>query len=73
MFFPKVMGVTNYHFMIFDRWGQLFFETTNPNAGWDGTYKGDKCQEDVYVWKITLTDVVDYNDHTYIGHVTLIR
>ena len=73
VFFPKVMGVTNYHFMIFDRWGQLFFETTDPNAGWDGTYKGDPCQQDVYVWKITLTDVVDFADHTYIGHVTLIR
>ncbi|MEW6468250.1 MAG: PKD domain-containing protein [Bacteroidota bacterium] len=73
IFMPKVMGVTNYKFMIFDRWGQLFFITDDPKAGWDGTFKGDPCQQDVYVWKIVCTDVVEWQEHTYIGHVTLVR
>lgn len=73
VFMPKVMGAGNYHFMIFDRWGQLFFETYDPNQGWDGTYKGNKCQQDVYVWKVELLDLAEKIDRQYIGHVTLIR
>lgn len=73
VFMPKIMGVEDYHFMIFDRWGQLFFETRDINAGWDGRFKGDLCQEDVYVWKITFTDLVETRKHSYVGHVSLIR
>ena len=73
VFMPKIMGVRDYHFMIFDRWGQLFFETDDINTGWDGTFKGNKCQEDVYVWKITCVDLPEQMDHTYVGHVSLIR
>lgn len=42
-------------FMIFDRWGNLVFETNevalgNPNLGWDGTYKGKPLDPDVFVY-----------------------
>jgi gliding motility-associated-like protein len=73
VFMPRIMGVRDYRFMIFDRWGQLFFETDDINTGWDGTYKGRKCQEDVYVWKISCVDLPEEQEHTWVGHVTLIR
>lgn len=37
---------------IFDRWGQLIFETNDQYNGWDGTYKGSKLNTGSYVWKI---------------------
>ncbi len=73
VFKPKIMGVKDYTFMIFDRWGQLFFKTNDINVGWDGRYKGDPCQEDVYVWKITCKDLVELRQHSWVGHVSLIR
>ncbi|HEU4718381.1 MAG TPA: T9SS type B sorting domain-containing protein, partial [Bacteroidia bacterium] len=73
IFMPAIMGVDNYHFMIFDRWGNLIFETSDTFQGWDGRYKGNKCQEDVYVWKIDFTNVVDESNQELIGHVNLIR
>jgi gliding motility-associated-like protein len=73
VFMPVVLGVTDYEFLIFDRWGQLIFETQDIKKGWDGTYKGNKCQIDIYVWKITYTDVIDLLQHTHIGHVTLVK
>jgi gliding motility-associated-like protein len=36
---------------IYNRWGQLVFETTNPTAGWDGNYNGDPAPVGVYVWE----------------------
>jgi hypothetical protein len=46
---------------IFNTWGTLLFESTeldyagSPKVGWDGTYEGKPCQQDVYVWKINAT------------------
>ena len=62
--------------MIFDRWGNLIFESNDINKGWDGKVQGGRSgelvQEDVYVWKVDLVDVRDYT-HNYIGHVTKVR
>ncbi|MBC7865188.1 MAG: PKD domain-containing protein [Bacteroidia bacterium] len=73
IFKPVVYGVEEYEFLIYDRWGELIYETHEINEGWDGTYKGDKVQIDVYVWKIKYRDVVDLNEHTHVGHVTVVR
>lgn len=73
VFKPSIMGVDEYTFMVFDRWGELIYQTNNIHAGWNGRYKGDPCQEDVYVYRIFFRDLVEYREHQYIGHVSLIR
>ncbi|MDV6224182.1 gliding motility-associated C-terminal domain-containing protein, partial [Flavitalea sp. BT771] len=40
------------YFRIFDRWGQLMFETNILHNGWDGMYKGQKQVMDVYTWTV---------------------
>jgi gliding motility-associated-like protein len=72
-FGPKLIGVHDYTFMVFNRWGERIFETHDALAGWDGTYKGRLCTNDVYVWKINLKDDVLNKEHQFIGHVTLVR
>lgn len=52
LFRPILLGVTEYQMMVFSRWGELLYETRDPDAGWDGYYKGKLCQQDVYVYKI---------------------
>ncbi len=53
LFYPPVLSPTRkYSFMIFNRWGQLLFETTNPEEGWNGYFKGRMCDEGVYIYKI---------------------
>lgn len=73
MFMPAIMGVEQYHFMIFDRWGMLIFETYDIYMGWDGRFMGNACQEDVYVWKVDYFDVEHGESAAQIGHVNLIR
>lgn len=74
LFMPVGIGITNenYKFMVFDRWGMLIYESNTWGEGWDGTFKGNPCQEDVYVWKLRCIDVLG-KKHTLIGHVSLIR
>jgi len=53
VFFPPVhQQIDDYHLQIFDRWGELIFESFDINIGWDGYYKGKLCQQGVYVWKV---------------------
>ncbi len=55
-FLPVTRGVvtSNYHLYLYDRWGNLVFQTDNLYKGWDGTIHGSVVQEDVFVWKVLL-------------------
>ncbi len=59
VFGPKGANVNEYEFLIFNRWGELIFRSTDISKGWDGTYKGHKVQQDVYVWKLGYTENLD--------------
>ncbi|MCU0432975.1 MAG: PKD domain-containing protein [Bacteroidia bacterium] len=50
------IGSENYLFRVYNRWGEMIFETRSPSVGWDGTYKGRKVQIDTYVWTLQYTD-----------------
>lgn len=58
---------------VFDRWGNKLFESTNPNEGWDGTYKNARAQMDVYVWQCTYALEGDTKTRFAKGNVTLVR
>jgi len=72
IFHPYWDGVDTYLLRIFNRWGELIFETEDVNRGWDGYYRGEMAQQDVYVWK---ANVVFENGErrTMAGDVTLLR
>jgi gliding motility-associated-like protein len=72
VFMPSLTGIDEYEFYIFDRWGKQIFWTKNPLTGWDGSYKGKPCQEDVYVWLIKFQNVVTRRHEEHYGNVTLL-
>jgi gliding motility-associated-like protein len=72
VFMPKAIGVLDYKFDIYNKWGERIFKTTDPAEGWDGSYKGKPCEQDVYVWKITFTNEVTLKFEEHVGIVTLI-
>jgi gliding motility-associated-like protein len=73
-FAPKGFGIANenYSFMIFDRWGELLYETDDVDGFWNGTYKGKIVKNDVYVWKLTFVDLEGLN-HKKTGQVNLVK
>ncbi len=72
VFLPVLEGVTSFHMMIYNRWGELLFESREKNYGWSGYYKGQLCPKDVYVYKLELK-FSDGRSDTMVGDVTLIR
>lgn len=72
MFLAYGTNVQSFEMLVFDRWGMLIYKSDDITKGWDGTYKNDPCQEDVYVWRIIWTDAQD-KKHKLMGHVSLLR
>lgn len=51
VFKPLVSGRTEqYRFSVYNRFGQMIFNSTNPNEGWDGTIKGKPQDGAVFIW-----------------------
>jgi gliding motility-associated-like protein len=75
VFLPKGVGVKKYRMDIFDRWGQLVYTSTDLYQGWDGKSKkgGDILPQDVYVYKISVTNNNSSKPKSYTGHVTLMK
>ena len=61
-----------YSFEIFDRWGELIFETNDRFQGWDGTYKGVPVQQAIYVYVVRLTGN-NGDQIRKIGSVTVVK
>ena len=62
-----------YKFGIYNRWGNLMFETTDPDACWDGSYNKEQCPEGTYFWIMQYKMVREEAEKTCQGNVTLIR
>lgn len=59
-------------FRIYDRWGELVFETTDRNTGWDGTFRGKLLDPDVYDYYLKV-DCVGGLENIIKGNITLMR
>ncbi|HWB25882.1 MAG TPA: PKD domain-containing protein [Chitinophagaceae bacterium] len=70
---PVVAGITTFNFFrIYNRWGQLIFETSQTGVGWNGMYNGAKQPSGTYVF---VARGIDYLQHVVFkkGTVVLIR
>ncbi|MBI2259294.1 MAG: gliding motility-associated C-terminal domain-containing protein [Flavobacteriia bacterium] len=59
----------NYSLTVYDRWGELLFESHNPDVGWDGTFNTTQLQSGVYTWKLSYSN--DLNQEKKSGFVYL--
>jgi gliding motility-associated-like protein len=59
-------------FRIFDRWGEMVFESNNPANGWDGSFKGKFCDPDVYDYYLDVT-CIDGQKNLIKGNITLLK
>jgi len=66
--------IKDYNMTIFDRWGNLIFRSDKLETKWDGraNYGSGIAQQDVYVYKIAVSDYYG-NNYSYVGEVTLLK
>jgi len=61
--------------VIYNRWGEIMFETFNVDVGWDGSYgmEGLDCPVGTYTYKILLK-IIERDERIILtGHVNLIK
>jgi gliding motility-associated-like protein len=71
--FTAGFDIFNYNLLIFNRWGEVIFESNNALIGWDGTYSGEVCQDGTYIWQITFKEIGKDKRIVVRGHVNLLR
>ncbi|MEY3085779.1 MAG: hypothetical protein RL037_1959, partial [Bacteroidota bacterium] len=62
-----------YEFLIYNRWGEVIFQSNQALEGWDGTFNGVPVQNGTYTWYIQFKDSMSNQIYNYQGHVNLIR
>lgn len=78
VFAPIILGLTNdyrYSFRVYDRWGDVIFETNDPNDVWTGNIHGGDyyAQPDAYIYEITLQLRAGESPFRKVGTIILIR
>jgi trimeric autotransporter adhesin len=63
----------DYTLLIFNRWGEILFESHNAAVGWDGTYGGELMQDGTYTWKIEFKTNANDERKMAVGHVNMIK
>lgn len=65
-------GIVKFDLKVYNRWGQLVFESTDPEQGWDGKFKGTLQPMDAYAYAVNL-EFSDGQKLNKSGSVTLLR
>ncbi|MDR0802181.1 gliding motility-associated C-terminal domain-containing protein [Fluviicola sp.] len=71
--FTSGFDIYSFTMNIFDRWGELIWESHDPQAAWDGTYNGTIVPEGAYTWTVTFRDSNNDKKYTAKGHLTVMR
>ena len=71
----EIDGIDRFSFQlfVFNRWGEIIWESRNPDITWDGTYNGRLVQSGTYTWLIKAKDKVNDNQYTWDGFVNVIH
>lgn len=70
-----IEGIDQFDFelQIFDRWGEVLWESHDPTASWDGTYNGKIVPYGGYTWVVRTRDILTDKKYTWNGHINVIR
>jgi gliding motility-associated-like protein len=68
-------GVTEFDMQIFNRWGEILFQTKDSDTGWDGTYDGKVAPQGTYIFRLEykLIDKTYYKPHIERGYFILLN
>jgi gliding motility-associated-like protein len=67
------IGITEFTMRIYNRWGELLYETNDMSHGWDGTYNGELVENDVYTFLVLYKDLTSDVRKSLKGIVAVVR
>jgi gliding motility-associated-like protein len=72
-FYVSGIDEFNFELLIFDRWGEIVWETHDVNSSWDGTYNGKIIQAGAYTWIARVKDVYSDSKKTFNGTINILK
>ena len=77
LFTPVISGSSiqqkSYLFTVFDRWGDIVFQSNQLGDGWDGKFQSLDCVQGTYTWVINYLEVNSNQQQEVVGHVNLLH
>jgi gliding motility-associated-like protein len=72
--FTSGVDIYDYHMLIYNRWGEVVFESFNPASGWNGSYgSGELVQDGTYVWSIEFQETMSDKRHSDEGTINVLK
>jgi len=67
------IDVYDFELLIFNRWGEIIWESHDISVPWNGTYNGKIVPSDTYTWILRASDMLNDGKYEYSGHINLLR
>ncbi len=71
--FMEGIDVFDFELLIFNRWGEIVWESHDIEIPWDGTYNGKFVESGTYTWVVRTKDILNDGKYTYTGSVTIFK
>lgn len=72
-FYIEGIDFMNFKVEIFNRWGELMWESNDAKAEWDGTFKNQKVQQGSYTWKISYKELNSDGRQQHVGYINVLK
>ncbi|MFT5779364.1 MAG: gliding motility-associated-like protein [Crocinitomicaceae bacterium] len=71
----EFQGIDIYAFelLIFNRWGEIIWQSNDPSVGWDGTYNGKFVKGGTYTWRAKVKDLYTDEKKEFNGAINLLK
>ena len=67
------IDVSDFNLLIFNRWGEIIWESNDPSATWDGAYNGSIIPQGTYSWIIRAKDLLNDGKYEFNGYINILR
>ncbi|MNR51304.1 hypothetical protein D3C85_1709610 [compost metagenome] len=70
-----IEGIDEFDFdlQVYNRWGEIIWESHDSNASWDGTYNGSPVPQGAYTWVIRAREFISDKKYVWNGTINIIK
>ncbi|WP_430405267.1 PKD domain-containing protein [Fluviicola sp.] len=67
------IDIFQFNLKVFNRWGEVVWESNDPKGSWDGTYQGKIVPYGGYTWTLETRELTSDKKYTFNGHINVLR
>jgi gliding motility-associated-like protein len=71
--FVRGVNISELYFAVYNRWGEMVFESTDINNVWDGTYRGKKLENGIFVYYLKIKLLSESEGINQSGNISLVN